>query len=46
MYGDYGSGRINFNNTLKGSLYTNGTYLNSLLPFELWAGPDGEFAPR
>ncbi len=46
MYGDYGSGRINFNNTLKGSLYTNGSYLNSLLPFEWWAGPDGEFAPR
>lgn len=46
MYGDYGSGRINFNNTLKGSLYTNGTYLNSLLPFELWAGSDGEFAPK
>ena len=46
MYGDYGSGRINFNNTLKGSLYTNGTYLNSLLPFELLAGPDGEVAPR
>ena len=45
MYGDYGSGRINFNNTLKGSLYTNKSYLNSLLPFELWAGPDGEFAP-
>lgn len=46
MRGDYGSGRINFNNTLKGSLYTNGSYLNSLLPFEWWAGPDGEFAPR
>lgn len=40
MYGDYGSGFINFDLNDKFSIPTNGMYLNSLLPQERIAGTD------
>lgn len=40
MYGDYGSGFINFNLNDKFSIPTNGMYLNSLLSQERIAGTD------
>lgn len=45
MMGDYGLGKYLFDIPIRGSLFTNKTYLNSRLPYEEWAGSDGEFAP-
>lgn len=45
MMGDYGLGKYFFNIPIRGSLFTNKTYLDSRLPYEKWAGSDGEFAP-